>query len=571
MSHIRVTSKHKDAVKTGRLEAVYSVDRSRVLRYTIDFRHKELDLHRTLSAPEIFMLQNKVDALISQWDKKHDELIRRSQLASEKHFAEQATVDAQAALDAIHTILPNGLKRCAAIDWEEIKDQSSFGKQLYTPPPPPAWQKNPEPVEIPPEISIWDKLFGKAARKRDEAKAAHERALQQWRASMLQKSADHSRGLDDWKISTVQAEAEFRREEKQYYDEQASDNAKIDALAAAVAVGDPKAIIEHATLVLDRSDYGDLFEKAFDLEYLPDERTLLVEYRLPSPDAMPKLKAVKFVKASGELKPTYISDREQLSNFDSACYQTCLRTLYELFNADICGNLSKVLFNGITEYVDKATGKDVISCIMSVLVDRDQFSQLDLARIDPKACFKSLKGVSASQLSALAPIAPVLQLNKSDRRFIDARDAISQVDDSTNLAAMDWEDFEHLVRGVFEKEFAARGGEVRITQSSSDGGVDAVAFDPDPITGGKIVIQAKRYTKTVGVSAVRDLYGTMQHESASRGILVTTADFGPDAHRFSAGKPITLMTGANLLHLLTKHGINAKIDLREARMALNLR
>lgn len=36
-----------------------------------------------------------------------------------------------------------------------------------------------------------------------------------------------------------------------------------------------------------------------------------------------------------------------------------------------------------------------------------------------------------------------------------------------------------------------------ITQASRDGGVDAIAFDPDPIRGSKIVIQAKRYTNTV--------------------------------------------------------------------------
>jgi hypothetical protein len=38
--------------------------------------------------------------------------------------------------------------------------------------------------------------------------------------------------------------------------------------------------------------------------------------------------------------------------------------------------------------------------------------------------------------------------------------------------------------------------------------VDAVVFDPDPLPGGKMVIQAKRYTNTMGVSAVRDLFGT---------------------------------------------------------------
>ena len=35
--------------------------------------------------------------------------------------------------------------------------------------------------------------------------------------------------------------------------------------------------------------------------------------------------------------------------------------------------------------------------------------------------------------------------------------------------------------------------------------MDAIAFDPDPIKGGKFVIQAKRYTNVVDVSAVRDL------------------------------------------------------------------
>jgi HJR/Mrr/RecB family endonuclease len=59
------------------------------------------------------------------------------------------------------------------------------------------------------------------------------------------------------------------------------------------------------------------------------------------------------------------------------------------------------------------------------------------------------------------------------------------------------------------KVFAEYGSEVRVTQASRDGGVDAIAFDPDLIRGGKFVIQAKRYNKVVPVSAVRDLYQTL--------------------------------------------------------------
>lgn len=90
-------------------------------------------------------------------------------------------------------------------------------------------------------------------------------------------------------------------------------------------------------------------------------------------------------------------------------------------------------------------------------------------------------------------------------------------------------------------------------------------FDPDPVRGGKYVLQAKRYTRTVDVAAVRDLYGTVVNEGANRGILVTTASYGPDAYEFAKDKPISLIDGPNLIALLRKHGRAYRIDLEEAR------
>jgi restriction system protein len=69
----------------------------------------------------------------------------------------------------------------------------------------------------------------------------------------------------------------------------------------------------------------------------------------------------------------------------------------------------------------------------------------------------------------------------------------------------------------------------------------------------------------VDVSAVRDLYGTVMNEGANRGILITTASFGPDAYEFAKDKPISLVDGANLLVMLQKHGKKYRIDLEEAR------
>ena len=158
------------------------------------------------------------------------------------------------------------------------------------------------------------------------------------------------------------------------------------------------------------------------------------------------------------------------ASFESVCYQICLRTLHELLEADQHDHIEKILFNGFVTAIDRRTGQEARSCLMSVLVDRGTFLGIDLSRVDPRICFKSLKGVSGASLSALAPIAPVMELNREDRRFVDGREIGDSLDEATNLAEMDWEDFEHLVRDLFEKEFAARGGEVRVTRSSKDGG-----------------------------------------------------------------------------------------------------
>lgn len=133
------------------------------------------------------------------------------------------------------------------------------------------------------------------------------------------------------------------------------------------------------------------------------------------------------------------------------------------------------------------------------------------------------------------------------------------------MASIPWEDFEHLVRQLFEWEFGRDGVEVKVTRASRDRGVDAIMFDPDPLRGGKYVLQAKRYTRTVDVAAVRDLYGTVVNEGANRGILVTTSGFGPDSYDFAKDKPLSLVDGPNLVAMLRRHGRNYRINLAEAR------
>ncbi len=581
MSSIDIRSSNLENIVIGTLAAKWSARGDRILRYYIDFRHTKLNLHRELSAPEIFILQSKVDALMAAWDEKYAQFQDRCQMQAGKETADDMSTEAEQKLGSLNRILSNTLAVNDAVDWNALKDHSAPPKPSPFPETKPTLQMEPqpeysEPPYYPPEISITDLLLRRRAQKLAAAEAEyaenvataegdHEEAVKRWEERKALAQETYEVSLSAWEERRAGFLTEQEKQKRAFLDEQAERNSRVDLLVSMLTSGDAQAVIEHASLVLDASDYEGLFEKSFVLQYRPDEKLLLVAYDLPGPDDLPTLRSIKFVKATGELKETHIAEREKAANFDAVAYQICLRTIHELFEADEFGNIDKILFNGYVNFIDRRTGQEARSCLLSVMVEKAEFERIDLSRVEPKTCFKSLKGISAASLASLAAIPPVMEMDREDRRFIEAVDIGSSLDDATNIAAISWEDFEHLVRELFEKEFQNRGGEVRVTQASSDGGVDAIAFDPDPISGGKIVIQAKRYTKTVGVSAVRDLYGTVLNEGASKGILVTTADYGPDAYRFATGKPLTLLSGSNLLHMLQKHGYRARIDIKEAR------
>ena len=561
---IWVKCENPEHIQASDISAQWSADGSRILKYYVDVRHDALHLHKTLTATELSILQNKADVLLAQWDKRYAAHVKKQSALKGKELALELTTDAELEREALRNTLRRTLTIDDTVDWEVLKSWAEYEVQPF----PERFKAASVEAIHPslPKLGFLQRLLGKA--KKLQAEYDNSLANYQLEVSRIEEKNTARRKKwkqkrSAWMEGEAIKQAEFIRKRD-------AENAKVDQLKLDWLAGQKEAVEEHASIVLEASKHEEIIPKEWELEYQPEAKVLLVRYRLTDPDSLPTVKTVKFVTTTGELKETQISQKDRKELFDDLCYQVCLRTVHELYEADTPGNIAGIVFNGWTETIDKATGQIVTPTILSVLAARDEFLAINLEHIEPKACFKALKGVSASSLIGLAPIAPVMELLKTDRRFVEGQKVQLEDDGTTNLAAMNWEEFEHLVREVFEKEFASRGGEVKVTQSSSDGGVDAIAFDPDPISGGKIIIQAKRYTRTVGVGAVRDLHGTTMHEGANKGILVTTSDFGPDAHKFAADKPLTLMTGAHLLHLLEKHGIKASIDIKSARKEMGL-
>lgn len=552
--------------------------------YSLELWHDGLRKHRVIKGTDKQVVSRKAEIQAAEWEDRWAQIEEREAERLERDQrrldAEQRTEEAHDLMETLRGLLHATLAVDDTIDWADLKDTSVFSEPIPQPPPSPlAPSREREPSEphasdYTPALTLFDKIVrSRRERKTAEADERHRAARQRWQESVQsvrerndKNTKEHQNAVRLAAERHQAAIGEWEKRRLEFEALQIERNNSIDRQRESYIAGDPLAIRDYCDMVLSGSEYPEFFPKEFDIEYMPETRTAIVEYSLPSLEHIPTLIEVKYVQSKDDFTEKHLSGRDLARLYDDVIYQTTLRTVHELFEADSILAIDSVAFNGFVDSIDKRTGKPINACIVSLHVRRDEFIAIDLRLVDPKACFKSLKGVGSSQLHSLTPVAPLLQLRREDGRFVSAREIAETLDESTNLAAIPWEDFEHLIRELFEAEFASSGGEVKVTQASRDGGVDAVAFDPDPIRGGKIIIQAKRYTNTVGVAAVRDLYGAVHNEGANKGILVTTSDYGPDAYNFVRDKPLTLLNGANLLHMLEKHGRKAKIDLAAARL-----
>ena len=533
--------------------------------------HAELNKSQLITAPSRRELEVRVAAKYAQWDEQWQRKVEREKRAQDIQdavaYAQELTDEADRIQENLDSILVDAVHE-SAFDPESLKSFEPFDEpqpvepSLYPYPDEPLFADQ----KYHPKMPFGVKLSRKKAEAFEQAnKEAYKADHQAWEdecASINSRNEDMKRQFANDMDAWVSAKATYERE-------QSEQNERIDALGVQFESGDADAVGKLVELAVNAVRIPLDFDQSAWAECNKDDYSLVVDAYLPNAEDIPALKSVSFVKSRGEFKETMYPATYMKKKYDNVVYQYVLAMVNAVFTAGGSKNpVNSVVLNGYVRTIDKSTGNPIEPCVLSLNTTRDAIDEINFDGVDPKAWFKSSKGVSAASLAKVTPIAPIAQISREDRRFIEGYSVAGDIDVGTNLAAMDWQDFENLIRELFEQEFSAPGAEVRITQASRDGGVDAVIIDPDPIRGGKIVIQAKRYTNTVGVSAVRDLYGTVMNEGAMKGILVTTANYGNDAYEFANGKPLTLLNGANLLSLLEKHGHKARIDLKEAKETL---
>lgn len=479
---------------------------------------------------------------------------RQEQLAHEAGASAAKTMKAQldARMSQLKALLTSALDTPPQLSFAMLKQTAAVPLfepgDLGKPLPVPVWEDF-----APPSLGVLSGLMG--------GKARHARAQEAARDAFEQACADHALAEDTRAGQLQEAHGAHELRIKAIEAEVREHNAAVDELEGAFRAGVPDAVEEYFGQVLARSEYPSSFPHEYHLAYRQEPRELVIEYQLPPVDVIPAARDFRYVKARSEIDELARPVKEIKDLYASVIHQVALRTMRECFTVSVAEDIvDTVVFNGIVPATNRATGQAEELHLISAPASRSDFSQLVLDQLEPGACLKHLKAILSPHPYDLEPVEPVIEFQKAKYRFADPVDVLAGIDSRPDLLKMDWYKFENLIRQLFE----AIGLDVRVTQSSRDEGIDAVAYNKtDIVHRSEILIQAKRYSHCVPTNDVRALAGSVEEKRATAGVLVTTAWVSPETKAFAArNNRLSIIEGGELKHLLAEHlNLDVRIDL----------
>ena len=115
----------------------------------------------------------------------------------------------------------------------------------------------------------------------------------------------------------------------------------------------------------------------------------------------------------------------------------------------------------------------------------------------------------------------------------------------TDIDRMSGVDFERRLAILFQD----RGYDVETTPATGDYGADLILNNGSE----RIIVQAKRYSQTVGVKAIQEVASAVPFYGGTAGMVITNAYFSPNAVTLAQRVGITLWDRSRLIQELGRH------------------
>ena len=374
--------------------------------FEIRIQDRRLNAYRLIRGRDKEDVEHRANAQISAWEHRWKELQLKAQRGSSIHSAklqaQELTQQATNEIEALDTLLADGCRN-PILTWDDLKDKKAFAGLPPIAPAKPVIPLAPDPNLYEPELTMLDKLFRDRRRsKENDAKLKFEDLNANWQLECRSIQEAYDGRVSDFN----KTQAAWEQERIDHSARQEAQHREIETLRAAYSRADKTAVEYFVEEVLSNSPYPERFPQGINLGFEPSNATLVIDFELPDIKTLPTVREVRFVASRSELHAIAVTESWRKATYDRVLYQIALRTLYEVWTSEEEPTIESIVFNGWVSSISPATGTSVHACVLSVQAKREDFLKLDLTQVDPKACFRSLKGVASSKLIELTPVRP---------------------------------------------------------------------------------------------------------------------------------------------------------------------
>jgi restriction system protein len=336
-------------------------------------------------------------------------------VAARQAEAEQLNAELAATYDQVDSLLEATLDVDDYVDLGSLRrtaEHPPFDRRLETPIPAP-WPLPDPPAPVFQAPATPTGLFGrkkKLAEAQAQAEATFANAYAHWEHEMgqmpgqRQKLADqHAADEQRRQKALAAARVRYDNECAVREEEAAQHNASLDQLITNLSYGAVDAVQEYVGIVLANSVYPDDFTVEHESEFDPGTAELALRVLIPGPDLIPTIKSYKYVKASDEIMPVTLSQKDSKDRYAGIVHQVALRTLHEIFEADRRELIQSISLEVGTETINPATGKNTYIPFAAVGAPRGAFSEIDLSAVVPAATLEHLGAAVSKNPLGLVP------------------------------------------------------------------------------------------------------------------------------------------------------------------------
>lgn len=392
-------------------------------RYRMPVRYPALNKHRVIASDMPLFVVHKAAQQIALWalQWEHRSELKRRRLGLEmnakrpdlraihkRKIAESRTALAHEELAPIMDVFRAALARPIAAGWDDFKTYPDYPMPM---PEPPQWPVKPEMPARPrepqptdeaylPQFDSMDKMV-KARREEKEgaARSRYQASHRQWDEICQRINYVHQEQLRQYNQTLQHLKGQYDRavhvwEEarQRYLTDREQCRPLIDAKGQAYLMGEPYAVLDYCDLLLSHSPYPDFFPQAYDLDYFPQQKGLVIDYLLPPLRVLPRLGSVEYVESTDSFHEALLTEEQRNAIYANLLYELPLRTLYEIFAGDKANAVEYVRFHGYVFIDEHPTGGAPPACILSIETSKAQFMSMDMDSTEASECFEQNGG-----------------------------------------------------------------------------------------------------------------------------------------------------------------------------------